>query len=82
MHLQLLIVSNNWGAHQTGRLLFYLTSYYQPLRSRYPFIPFGILFLVMVIVFFIFRRIRNKKQTMHHIYLKQKEVRKLGEDAE
>ncbi|MFJ8354660.1 hypothetical protein ACIQ69_14965 [Bacillus paramycoides] len=46
------------------------------------FIQIGILFLVMVIVFFIFRRMRNKKQTIHHIHLKQKEVRKIGEDAE
>lgn len=46
------------------------------------FIQIGILFVVMVIVFFIFRRMRNKKQTIHHIHLKQKEVRKIGEDAE
>lgn len=46
------------------------------------FIQIGILFLVMVIIIFIFRRMRNKKQTIHHIHLKQKEVRKIGEDAE
>ncbi|MCW9134720.1 hypothetical protein OF830_28660 [Bacillus paramycoides] len=46
------------------------------------FIQIGILFVVIVIIFFIFRRMRNKKQTIHHIHLKQKEVRKIGEDAE
>lgn len=46
------------------------------------FIQIGILFLVILIVFFIFRRMRNKKQQIHNISLKQKEIRKIGTDAE
>lgn len=46
------------------------------------FIQIGILFLVMLIVFFIFRRMRNKKQQIHNISLKQKEIRKVEGNAE
>ncbi|WP_243523368.1 hypothetical protein [Bacillus pseudomycoides] len=46
------------------------------------FIQIGILFLVMLIVFFIFRRMRNKKQAIHHIDLKQKEIRKVEGNEE
>ncbi|WP_026049195.1 hypothetical protein [Bacillus bingmayongensis] len=46
------------------------------------FIQIGILFFVMLIVFFIFRRIRNKKQAIHHIDLKQKEIRKVEGNVE
>ncbi|WP_410983193.1 hypothetical protein [Bacillus cereus] len=46
------------------------------------FIQIGILFFVMLIVFFIFRRKRNKKQPIHHIHLKQKEIRKAEGNAE
>ncbi|MEI4621660.1 hypothetical protein [Bacillus cereus] len=46
------------------------------------FIQIGILFLVVLIVLFIFRRKRNKKQPIHHIHLKQKEIRKAEGNAE
>ncbi|PDY45006.1 hypothetical protein [Bacillus pseudomycoides] len=46
------------------------------------FIQIGILFLVMLIIFFIFRRMRNKKQQIHNISLKQKEIRKVEWNAE
>ncbi|MDZ5608176.1 LPXTG cell wall anchor domain-containing protein [Bacillus pseudomycoides] len=46
------------------------------------FIQIGIFVLVILFVFFIFRRKRNKKQQIHHISLKQKEIRKIGDDAE
>ncbi|MEN1936627.1 hypothetical protein AAIE21_13765 [Paenibacillus sp. 102] len=46
------------------------------------FIQIGILFFVMLIVFFIFRRMRNKKQEIHHIDLKQKEIRKVEGNVE
>ncbi|WP_459502261.1 hypothetical protein [Bacillus sp. C1] len=46
------------------------------------FIKIGILFFVMLIVFFIFRRMRNKKQASHPIDLKRKEMRKVEGNAE
>ncbi|WJE50930.1 hypothetical protein QRE66_16530 [Bacillus cereus] len=46
------------------------------------FIQIGILVLVMLIIFFIFRLIRNKKQEIHLIDTKQKEIRKVEGNAE
>ncbi|MBO1627034.1 hypothetical protein [Bacillus arachidis] len=46
------------------------------------FIQIGILVLVMLIIFFIFRRMRNKKQEIHLIDTKQKEIRKVEGNVE
>lgn len=46
------------------------------------FIQIGIFVLVMLIIFFIFRRMRNKKQEIHLIDTKQKEIRKVEGNVE
>lgn len=46
------------------------------------FLQIGIVVLVVFILFFIFRRMRNKKQEIHHIDLKQKEIRKVERHVE
>ncbi|MEY8350834.1 hypothetical protein AALF16_21595 [Bacillus cereus] len=46
------------------------------------FLQIGIFVLVVLIIFFIFRRMRNKKQAIHHIDLKQKEIRKAEGNVE
>ncbi|PEB54460.1 hypothetical protein CON65_17270 [Bacillus pseudomycoides] len=46
------------------------------------FIQIGILFLIILILFFIFRRIQNKKQPLHNIRSKQKEIQKIKGEEE
>lgn len=46
------------------------------------FIQIGIFVLVILFVFFIFHRMRNKKQMVHNIDLKQKKIRKVEGNAE
>lgn len=46
------------------------------------FIQIGILFFIILILFFIFRRMQNKKQPIHNMRSKQKETRKIEGNEE